>query len=107
MWILISCLLHLGTVNVPADSPSTAAVSFTLLNRSARSIPLYIPRVMNPNLSPFSSSGVTLRVGQEIQFRYRGRREVLLVVDRKLEGQKLVVNQLLSARRAELAKKKK
>jgi len=33
-------------------------VSFKLNNPSPQSIPLKIPNVMNPNLSPFSTSGV-------------------------------------------------
>jgi hypothetical protein len=47
--------------------------SFTLRNNSAKSIPLLIPDVMNPNLSPFSNSGVDLKMGQEILFKEKGR----------------------------------
>ena len=52
------------------------AVTFTLHNSSLQSIPLRIPGVMNPNLSPRSNSGVTLSYGQEII--HEGR--VILVV---------------------------
>jgi len=57
------------------------SISFTLSNTSAKSIPLIIPNVMNPNLSPFSDSGVDLVVGQEILFKEKGKRYLLLKVD--------------------------
>ena len=81
----------------------TAYRSFTLRNNSAKSIPLLIPNVMNPNLSPFSNSGVDLKIGQEILFKERGKRHVLLVVDESIaQGDTLEVSQLLNARRKEL-----
>lgn len=42
------------------------AVTFTLHNSSSQSIPLRIPGVMNPNLSPRSNSSVRLSHGQQI-----------------------------------------
>ena len=45
---------------------SETMITFTLRNSTAKSIPLIIPDVMNPNLTPFSSSGVSLKIGQEI-----------------------------------------
>ncbi|MCG8329133.1 MAG: hypothetical protein MI974_15670 [Chitinophagales bacterium] len=78
-------------------------VSLYLLNKSAESIPLIIPTVMNPNLSPFSRSGVDLKVGQEILFRARGKRYVLLTVDDSIqEGEELDVAVLLEKRKEEL-----
>ncbi|MEM7040576.1 MAG: hypothetical protein AAF570_26670, partial [Bacteroidota bacterium] len=77
-------------------------VGFTLRNNSLKSIPLFIPGVMNPNLSPVSNSGVTLRPGQRILFKYRGKRRVLLVVSEDLEGQKLDVARLLKNRKKEI-----
>jgi len=47
-------------------------VSFTLRNSSLKSIPLKIPGVMNPNLSPDSNSVVSLKIGQKIFFRHKG-----------------------------------
>ena len=47
---------------------STWAVPFTLRNNSLKSIPLKIPGVMNPNLSPMSNSGVDLAEGQKVYF---------------------------------------
>ncbi|MEO1448655.1 MAG: hypothetical protein AAFV07_03960 [Bacteroidota bacterium] len=78
-------------------------ISFTLANNSAKSIPLLIPSVMNPNLSPFSKSGVDLKIGQEILFRENGKRHVLLVVNNEIdEGEVIDVGKLLKERRVEL-----
>jgi hypothetical protein len=78
-------------------------VNFTLLNNSAKSIPLLIPNVMNPNLSPFSSSGVSLKIGQEILFHEKGKKYTLLVVDDTIEeGAEIEVSKLLKARKKEL-----
>ena len=41
---------------------------------------------MNPNLSPKSKSGVSLKVGQKILFKYKGKWAVLFVVDKELDG---------------------
>lgn len=78
-------------------------VSFTLRNTSAKSIPLIIPTVMNPNLSPFSKSGVDLKIGQEIFFKAKGKRHVLLIVDSTINnGDELDVAKLLKKRKKEL-----
>ncbi|MCB0704090.1 MAG: hypothetical protein KDC34_02230 [Saprospiraceae bacterium] len=77
-------------------------VTFTLRNGSMESIPLKIPGVMNPNLSPMSNSGVILDVGQKIFFSYKGKKELLLLVTSDLEGQTLLVNKLIKKRKAEL-----
>ena len=47
------------------DKKEDTYITFTLQNKTAKSIPLIIPSVMNPNLSPFSKSGVDLKVGQK------------------------------------------
>jgi hypothetical protein len=81
-------------------------VSFTLVNPSNKSIPLIIPNVMNPNLSPNSSSGVDLKIGQELLFRNGLKRYVLLTVDETIkEGQELDVYALLQKRKKELGLK--
>lgn len=81
-------------------------VSFTLVNSSNESIPLIIPNVMNPNLSPNSKSGVDLKIGQELIFRNRGKRYVLFTVDESIqEGQQVDVYQLLQERKKELGLK--
>lgn len=68
-------------------------VSFTLENTSLRSIPLKIPGVMNPNLSPKSKSGVRLAQGQEII--YRGK-TILTVGPEITEGQIIDVAALIN-----------
>ena len=76
--------------------------SFTLRNNSAKSIPLNIPSVMNPNLSPFSNRGVSLKIGQEIFFYENKKKQLLLTVTSDLEGDTLIVNELIKQRREEL-----
>lgn len=83
-------------------SPS-GSVSFTLRNASLQSIPLIIPGVMNPNLSPMSKSGVSLKWGQEILFRENRKNYVLLRVNEKILPESTVeVSSLLKQRRKEL-----
>jgi|GEM_PF-1187331 len=77
-------------------------VSFTLRNNSMKSIPLKIPNVMNPNLSPMSNSGVTLVVGQKILFKANGKKQLLLVVTEDYEGTTLDVGKLIKERKKEL-----
>ncbi len=72
-------------------------VGFTLRNETLRSIPLIIPGVMNPNLSPQSNSGVRLKVGQEIKYKKGGRTHLLLVVDDSIkEGDVLLVGERIA-----------
>jgi len=83
---------------------SSKRISFTLSNTSDKSIPLIIPNVMNPNLSPFSDSGVDLVLGQEIFFKQKGRRYLLLKVDDSIkEGDKIDVPEVLKSRRKVLS----
>lgn len=78
-------------------------VSFTLVNNTAKSIPLIIPTVMNPNLSPFSKSGVDLKYGQKVYFKAKGKRHILLIVNDKIkDGDILKVGQLIKQRKQEL-----
>jgi hypothetical protein len=72
-------------------------IGFTLRNETLRSIPLIIPGVMNPNLSPQSNSGVRLKVGQEIKYKKGGRAHLLLVVDDSIkEGDVLLVGERIA-----------
>jgi hypothetical protein len=72
-------------------------VSFTLRNETLKSIPLVIPGVMNPNLSPQSNSGVRLKIGQEIKYKKGGRAHLLLVVDHSIkEGDVLFVGERIA-----------
>ncbi len=78
-------------------------ISFTLVNTSAEVISLYIPSVMNPNLSPNSNSGVDLKIGQEIFFKANRKKYVLLVVDNSInEGDVIDIPVLLKERKKEL-----
>jgi len=71
-------------------------INFTLRNSSLRSIPLIIPGVMNPNLNPMSSSGVTLRVGQKIYLKSsQGKRLILTVDDTIQPGGQVDIAKLL------------
>lgn len=96
------CLLALGFAFVG----SALAANLSFENRSDVSIPLEIPGVMNPNLSPNSKSGVTLERGQKVYFRLDGRRALLLEIKDEQDGQIVVVNELVAKRTAELALKK-
>lgn len=87
-------------------SNSNQLISFTLINPSDKSIPLIIPNVMNPNLSPNSSSGVDLKIGQELLFRNGLKRYTLLTVDENIkEGQEVDVYEILQQRKKELGLK--
>ncbi len=78
-------------------------ISFTLHNTSAQSIPLIIPGVMNPNLNPYSKSGVSLKIGQKLFFKVNGRKYLLLTVgDSISENEILDVPQLIANRKKEL-----
>ncbi len=78
------------------------AVPFTLRNNGLKSIPLKIPGVMNPNLSPLSNSGVDLKEGQKIYFIHKGKKYLLLEVTSELEGKTIVVNEVIKERKKEL-----
>lgn len=71
-------------------------IDFTLRNETLKSIPLIIPGVMNPNLSPMSNSGVSLKIGQEVKFKKKGKVRVLFTVDESIkDGDVLEVGQLI------------
>ncbi len=79
------------------------SVDITLENKSAKSIPLIIPSVMNPNLSPFSKSGVDLKIGQKIFFKNKGRKILLLeITDDIKNGDVLDIAALIRAKKATL-----
>lgn len=72
------CTLLFGTGLLKAQN-----IPMTFRNGSLQSIPLVIPGVMNPNLSPRSNSGVSLDVGQKVYFfptGKGGKRELLFEV---------------------------
>lgn len=90
----------------PEENPEDLYISFTLRNETAQSIPLIIPGVMNPNLSPFSNSGVRLKIGQQINFRQGLKTYTLLTVSPDIEeGAALEIGALLKAKKIELGLK--
>lgn len=70
-------------------------VTFKLRNLGAKAILLNIPDVMNPNLTAFSSSTVSLEKGQKIFFYAKNKKFLLLEVTDELEGSKISVNSLI------------
>lgn len=71
-------------------------VNLTLHNSSMKSIPLVIPNVMNPNLSPLSNSGVQLKMGQKIYYKKGGMKKLLLTVDENYkQGDKIDIAELI------------
>jgi len=78
----------------PENAPM---VTFTLHNSSLKSIPLIIPDVMNPNLSPISNSGVALKIGQKVYLRSKSGKKLILTVDETIKpGDKIDVAKLIA-----------
>ncbi len=90
----------------PNEKPQPAkrgSVQIYLTNESANSIPLIIPSVMNPNLSPFSKSGVDLKMGQKIFFKNKRKKYLLLEVDESIKSEQTIeVSSLIKKRKKEL-----
>jgi len=82
-------------------------IEFTLRNGSMKKIPLWIPGVMNPNLSPMSNSGVGLKIGQKVYFKYKGKKELLLVVQESYHSRVFEVSKLIKDRSLQLDKEKR
>ncbi len=82
---------------------SATAVDLTFRNNSLKSIPLEIPGVMNPNLSPLSNSGVGLEKGQKIYFKFQGKRTLLLEITDQKDGDIILIDEVVKARKAELS----
>ena len=71
-------------------------VNFTLRNKTSKSIPLIIPTVMNPNLSPKSNSRVYLKYGQKVYLRKGVSRKLILTVDETIrEGAVIDVDSII------------
>lgn len=94
-----SIVLMIVVLGYVVNAQNSNKVTFMLHNSSIKSIPLKIPGVMNPNLSPKSDSGVTLEVGQKVYYQKKRKSLLLFVVDESYDDKKLDV--------AELVKKKK
>ncbi len=93
----ISVTLHFVDREPKVVSSSKETVNFTLHNSSLKSIPLVIPNVMNPNLSPVSNSGVSLEMGQKIYYRKGLSKILILTVDENIKsGDKIDVAKLVA-----------
>jgi hypothetical protein len=71
-----------------------------------KSIPLKIPGVMNPNLSPMSDSGVSLKVGQKVYFSTngkKGKKKLLFTVNSTFKKDTVLqIDELIKTRKKEL-----
>ena len=80
-----------------------STVRIYLTNETAKSIPLIIPTVMNPNLSPFSKSGVSLKMGQKVFFKNRLKKYLLFEMNETIEAEQIIeVSALIENRKKEL-----
>ena len=81
----------------PPQATEAKIIAFVLSNPTLSSIPLEIPGVMNPNLSPKSESGVALQPGQPIYWTPRKGSRTLIyrVPEDLLPGTRLDVSDLL------------
>jgi hypothetical protein len=86
-----------------AQAKDSDGVKLTFHNGSLASIPLIIPGVMNPNLSPLSDSGVTLGYGQKVFFKEKGKQYLLFEIDETFkDGDQLEIQDMIKARKKEL-----
>lgn len=101
--IFITLLLSLFPAITKAQN-----ISMTFHNGSFRSIPLIIPGVMNPNLSPKSNSNVSLEVGQKVYFLTNGKRNskaLLFIVDTTFKKDTVLqIDEIIERRKLELQK---
>jgi hypothetical protein len=101
--IFIILLLSFFFASVKAQN-----IPMTFHNGSFRSIPLIIPGVMNPNLSPKSNSGISLDVGQKVYFLPNGKRNskaLLFTVDSTFKiDTVLQIDEIIKKRKLELLK---
>ena len=71
--------------------------AFYLENNTSQKIPLQIPGVMNPNLNPFSRSGVDLKNGQKIFLTLSNKKLLILTVtDTIAHGSRIDVASLIN-----------
>ena len=101
--ILLILLVSLSFANAKAQN-----IPMTFHNGSFTTIPLIIPGVMNPNLSPKSNSGVSLDVGQKVYFFPNGKkknRELLFIVASNWKKDTILqIDKIIKQRKSELLK---
>ena len=75
------------TFKTANSSSNTVTQAFDLIleNTTDQSIPLRIPGIMNPNLSPYSKSGVRLPMGQEIFLKKGMKQRLIFRVDANIQ----------------------
>ena len=80
--IKVAYTLRKGSTGAKNNArPLTPQRAFYLENNTAQSLPLEIPGVMNPNLTPFSRSGVDLVNGQKIYANVNGKKILIITVN--------------------------
>jgi len=94
--IKVEYIVYKGKPAKKTPGSLTAQRGFYLVNSTAQKIPLRIPGIMNPNLSPFSKSGVDLPLGQEIYLNVKGKDLLIFTVtDTIPKGAKIEVADLI------------
>ena len=91
-----AALVALALAAIPLTA---AAADLRLDNRSLLPISLEVPGVMDLRLWPKSESLVTLQKGQKVYFTYRGERQLLVEIADEKDGDVLVIDALISARK--------
>ena len=102
--LFLAHLVSLFFANLNAQN-----IPMTFHNGSFKSIPLSIPGVMNPNLSPKSNSSISLDVGQKVYFFPNGKkknRELLFIVDATWKKDTILqIDKIIDIRKGELLEK--
>jgi hypothetical protein len=102
--LIFALFISLFFINLQAQN-----IRMTFHNGSLKSIPLVIPGVMNPYLSPLSNSDISLDVGQKIYFFPNGKRKskaLLFVVDNALKQDAVLeIDEIIKRRKKELIEK--
>lgn len=87
----------------PLFCTAQQTVKLTFHNGSLQSIPLVIPGVMNPNLTPLSKSYVEFEKGQEVYYVLNGNKRntaLLFVVGEQFkDGQVLEIDELIKEKK--------
>jgi hypothetical protein len=95
-------------IALPFSLFAQKTVKLTLHNGSLQSIPLVIPGVMNPNLTPLSKSNVELETGQEVFYVINGNKRntaLLFVVGEQFkDGDVLEIDALIKEKNKQLKK---
>lgn len=95
--VLIALLIisNVATQAQKTTQTDPKSVSVTFLNKSLTSIPLRIEGVMNPNLSPMSSSGVTAAEGTRVYYRKKGKDVLVFTFTEEYNDTEVIVDELL------------